>query len=153
MSDIHIGDFYKDAGKMLSILYSSFPRKTTLYVEDISGPDNPDEFGLHSDRFLACFSTMIWLAEAGYLAFDSTIRQEAVDQATLTHKGFLILASRCTVYDDISDDNDPHSELPPSVLEDSHANIMLLRAALKHHNSIEIKKCMHYLLSNDLNFR
>lgn len=160
MSDIHIDDFYKDAGKILSVLYANFPRKTTLYVEDISGEDSPDEFGLHSERFLSCFSTMVWLEETGYLKFDSTIRQEAIDQATLTHRGFLILASRCTIYQQLrpslTDENitkREQGEPSASLIEDSHANIILLRAALKSHSSIEIKRCMYYLLSNDLNYR
>ena len=42
MSDLHIDDFYHDAGLILALLYAVFPRKTTLYVEDISGPDTPD---------------------------------------------------------------------------------------------------------------
>ena len=67
MSDIHIDDFFKDAAKVLLQLFNVFPRKSTVYVEDISGADNPDEFGLHDDRFMACFSTMLWLEEEGYI--------------------------------------------------------------------------------------
>jgi hypothetical protein len=37
MADIHIDDFYRDVAKILIRLYAMFPRKTTPYVEDISG--------------------------------------------------------------------------------------------------------------------
>jgi hypothetical protein len=94
MADLHIDDFYRDVAKIFLRLYAVFPRKTVLYVEDISGPDEPDEFGLHHPRFQACFSTMVWLAEHGYLNFDDNIRQEALDQAVLSQKAFLLLSSR-----------------------------------------------------------
>ncbi|HEY7885928.1 MAG TPA: hypothetical protein VIC08_13375 [Cellvibrionaceae bacterium] len=92
MADIHIADFHKDLAKILCQLYAGFPRKLTLYVEDISGADTPDEFGLHSTRHQACFATLLWLADEGYVRYSDTIRQEAVDQATLTHKGFTLLS-------------------------------------------------------------
>jgi hypothetical protein len=92
VSDIHIDDFYRDAGLILLHLYQAFPHKTAIYVEDISGPDEPDEYGLHSKRYLACLSAMIWLAEQGYLSYESCIRQEAIDQAVLSPKGFTLLS-------------------------------------------------------------
>ena len=91
MSDLHIDDFYRDAAKILAALYGHFPRKTMVHVEDISGPDTPDEFGLHSPRHDACFQTMLWLAHTDYLLFEQTVRQEAIDQVVLTHRGFLLL--------------------------------------------------------------
>lgn len=91
MSDLHIDDFYRDAAKILVALYGHFPRKTMVHVEDISGPDAPDEFGLHSPRHDACFQTMLWLAHTDYLQFEQTVRQEAIDQVVLTHRGFLLL--------------------------------------------------------------
>lgn len=93
MSDLHIDDFYRDAAKILATLYGQFPRKITLYVEDICGPDTPDEFGLHSPRHQACFHTMMWLGSSDYLRYEQAVRQEALDQVTLTHRGFLILGS------------------------------------------------------------
>lgn len=92
MSDLHIDDFYRDAAKALVALYSQFPRRTILYVEDISGPDSPDEFGLHSTRHQACFETLLWLAHSGFLRYEQLVRQEAIDQAVLTHRGFLTLS-------------------------------------------------------------
>ncbi len=93
MRDTHINNFYRDAGLVLQKLYRAFPRKIAIYVEDISGPDEPDEYGLHSSRYLACLSTMLWLGEQDYLSYESTIRQEAIDQAVLTHKGFTLLSA------------------------------------------------------------
>ena len=89
MSDIHIDDFYRDTARILVALYNQFPRKTTLYVEDVAGPDKPDEFGLHSPRHLACLHTILWLAQSDYVRYETLIRQEAVDQIVLSHKGFI----------------------------------------------------------------
>lgn len=91
LDQLHIDDFCKDTAKVFLLLYKSFPQKTILYVEDICGPDEPDEFGLHAPRFQAAFSTVIWLAEADYLAYSSLVLQEAFEQTTLTHKGFTFL--------------------------------------------------------------
>ncbi len=93
MSDLHIDDFYRDAARILAALYAQFPRKATLYVEDICGPDTPDEFGLHSPRHQACFHTMMWLGSCDYLRYEQAVRQEALDQVVLTHRGFLLLSS------------------------------------------------------------
>ena len=96
MSDLHIDDFCKDSAKILVALYAKFPQKLILYVEDIAGPDEPDEFGLHSPRHQACFNTMLWLAETDYISYVQPIRQEALESATLTHRGFTFLTSRDT---------------------------------------------------------
>lgn len=93
MSDLHIDDFYRDAAKILATLYGQFPRKITLYVEDICGPDTPDEFGLHSPRHQSCFHTMMWLGSSDYLSYEQAVRQEALDQAVLSHRGLLVLSS------------------------------------------------------------
>ena len=146
MADIHIADFYKDVARIFAQLYASFPRKTTLFVEDISGPDSPDEFGLHCPRFQACFSTMIWLAEAGYLQFESAIRQEALDQVTLTHKGFTLLFSRTDIEEARFGDRQNSAELPPSVQESYSSNIHLIRQALKSGSSSAIEHVIQLLL-------
>lgn len=99
MSDLHIDDFCKDSAKIILMLYKRFPVKTALYVEDISGPDTPDEFGLHCARFEACFSTLLWLKEWDYIAYNTEIRQEAVDEATLSHRAFLLFSSYDTEAD------------------------------------------------------
>lgn len=93
MSDIHIDDFYKDSAKILVQLYGHFPRRIILYVDDISGPDTPDEFGLHNPRYEACFQTMLWLASTGYIEYGQPVQRDALDQACLSHKAFLLLNS------------------------------------------------------------
>ena len=145
MADLHIDDFYRDVAKIFLRLYAVFPRKTVLYVEDISGPDEPDEFGLHHPRFQACFSTMVWLAEHGYLNFDDNIRQEALDQAVLSQKAFLLLSSRS---DQALTRVEVDESLPPSVVEESRANIAQLRHAMREGSSITLQKCVRYLLAH-----
>ena len=93
MSDINIDDFCKDTARTLVTLYSVFPRQHTLFVEDICGVHEPDEFGVHSDRHLACFHTLLWLAEEGFIRHGDCIRQDAVDRAVLTGRCFSVLCS------------------------------------------------------------
>jgi hypothetical protein len=144
MADLHIDDFYHDVATIFLRLYAVFPRKTILYVEDICGPDQPDEFGLHHPRFEAGFSAMVWLAEQGYLNFQETIRAEALDQAVLSRRGFLLLTSRSEL--DLVKPADP-DRLPPSVAEQFQSNISQLRSALRERSSIQLQKCVTYLLS------
>jgi hypothetical protein len=61
MLDVHIDDFFKDCAVILLHGFKYFPTKQVLYVEDICGPDEADEFGLHSPRHLAGFGAIIWL--------------------------------------------------------------------------------------------
>jgi hypothetical protein len=93
MHELHIGDFYKDTALILATLYKRFPVKSALYIEDICGPDEPDEFGLHSPRHTSCFSSALWLAEENYIRFKDTIRQEALDECVLTQDAFLCLST------------------------------------------------------------
>lgn len=88
MLDVHIDDFFKDCSAILLAGMSHFPRPFTLFVEDISGPDNMDEFGLHSNRHLAALGTVHWLAAEGYIRFSTQDRQESVDDFVLTEKAF-----------------------------------------------------------------
>ncbi|MEK0363735.1 MULTISPECIES: hypothetical protein [unclassified Pseudomonas] len=91
--DLQIDDFQRDAAAGLLMLYQAFPRKITLYVEDLIGHEEPDEFGLPSKRHQSCLAALLWLAEEGYLRFESTIQFLAIDQAVLTEKAFLRLTS------------------------------------------------------------
>jgi hypothetical protein len=147
MADLHIDDFYRDCALIFLRLYTTFPRKTVLYVDDICGPDTPDEFGLHSERHQSCFSAMTWMAEAGYISFTETIREEALDQAVLTQRGFLLLSSRTELELGMPED-EKDDGLPPSVMERSHTNVTQIRRALKAGSSIVIQQVMHYLLSD-----
>lgn len=135
MSDLHISDFYKDASKILLQLYKNFPKKATVLVEDIAGPDSPDDFGLASERHQACFGAMVWLADSGYLQYAETIRQEAIDQAILSHKAFTLLTA--TAYGEEAADKN---------------NIHCLRLALKSGSSNEIEKRMRSLLAQAQHF-
>ena len=143
MSDIHIDDFYRDCALTFLRLYTVFPRKCILYVDDITGPDEPDEFGLHSERFQAGFSTITWLADAGYIQYDEAIKHEALDQAVLSQKAFMVLSSRSELNFGNADEDE---DLPASVMEQSRSNINQLRKALKSGSSIMIKQCVQYLL-------
>lgn len=149
MTDLHIDDFYRDSALIFIRLYNQFPRKLILYVDDICGADTPDEYGLPSDRYQACFSTMVWLGEQGYLTHSGTIRQTAIDQAVLSEKGFLLLSSRSNLQ--LGEAEIINDGLPPSVIEASHSNIMHIRRALKSGSSIMIGQCMRHLLSHSGN--
>ena len=113
-------------------------------MEDVCGPDSPDEYGLHSERYQGCFSAMVWLAEQGYIQFDETVREEALDQAVLSQRGFLLLSSRSELMLGIPEEDEA---LPPSVMERSMSNVMQVRQALKSRSSIMLQQVMHYLLS------
>lgn len=88
MLDVHIDDFFKDCAVILLHGFKYFPAKQVLYVEDISGPDEVDEFGLHSPRHIAAFGAIVWLQEEGYIRFSEIDRQESVDDFVLASKAF-----------------------------------------------------------------
>lgn len=154
MSDLHIDDFCKDIALVLNQLYLMFPRKSSLFVEDISGPDEPDEYGLHSARHMACLSAMLWLAEEGYIRFEDTIRQEAVDQVVLGGRMFSLLSAVATEVS-TSETDDFGSGVPPTIREQvrggfgndvpltvlnaQRTHINRLRLALKSHSSERIR--------------
>ncbi|MBN7798854.1 hypothetical protein [Parahaliea mediterranea] len=143
MADLHIEDFYRDVATIFLRLYAVFPRKTTLYVEDVSGPDQPDEFGLHNPRFQAAFSAIVWLADHGYLYFNDTIREEAVDQVVLSQRAFLLLSApaREPVAPPVEDSG------APSVIAESQTALTQLRYALRQGSSLDIKQAVSDLLS------
>ncbi len=127
MSDLHIEDFFKDSARILLRLYNHFPRPTQLFVEDIIGPEEPDEFGLFSPRYQSCFSTMLWLAHEGYLTYETTIRQDAIDQAVLTAPCLLRLTLPQT-----QDSKDLEAA----------ARVNAIRDALKSQSSAELRRAM-----------
>lgn len=91
MLDVHIDDFFKDCSTILLIGFRRFPRSQTLFVEDISGPDNMDEFGLHSNRHLAALGALEWLREEGYVRYSTMDRQLSVDEFVLSAKALSCL--------------------------------------------------------------
>ena len=136
MSDLHIDDFCKDTAKILTCLFARFPQKSIVYVEDIAGPDSPDEFGLHSPRFMAGFNTLLWLAETDYIQYSQSIRQEALQDVTLSH--------RCFTYLSGPDDaalavmlGDPPATAHTQTL---HSRIDTLRHVLAHESSEQLKQ-------------
>ncbi|MCA0911988.1 hypothetical protein [Marinobacter nauticus] len=150
MADIHVEEFYKDVAIALVQLYMSFPRRVNLFVEDIAGPDEPDEFGLHSKRHMACFGALLWLSEEGLLRYVDTIRQEALDQAVLTREAFIRLsapAPQALLRELSAVSNEP--ELPPSVQKDLSTYIHLLRSALKSGSSSRISLAVQSTFFND----
>ena len=142
--DLQIDDFYKDAAGGLLMLYQAFPRKMALYVEDLIGREEPDEFGLPSKRHQACLGALLWLAEEGYIRFDSTIAYDALDQAVLTEKGFLRLSRGI-----------PHAlregeTLPPSVRR-VHATLAFqLREALAQRHGERTARLTRLLFESTL---
>lgn len=142
MSDINVDDFCKDAGRALLVLYQAFPRPHTLFVEDLCGPDQVDEFGMHSDRHQACFSALLWLAEEGLLRYADTIRQDAVDQAVLTGRAFTLLSAPVPAYQPAN-----AAELPESVRLEQQTHQHRLARALSQRSSTEIRKAVLALLA------
>jgi len=146
MSDIHIDVFYKDACLILLQLYKNFPKKMTMLVEDIAGPDEPDEFGLASERHQACFAAMIWLAEAGYLSYLETIRQEALDQAVLSHKGFTLLTAAPHPPNQLPH-QPPQEQDPIYKFNPPLTHITQLRTALQNASSSQLATAMRDILT------
>jgi hypothetical protein len=156
VADINIENFYRHIAKILSILYASFPSKTPIYVDDVAGIDEPDEYGLHSPTYTAGFYAILWLADEDYVRYSDTIRQDGVDQAVLTHHAFLKLTEvaepiyKPAVYG--SDETNvvsivqPQEDISPSVLEDQKLVINQLRQALKSGDSIAITKVVTHIL-------
>ncbi|NOX51756.1 MAG: hypothetical protein GXP16_14660 [Gammaproteobacteria bacterium] len=142
MSDLHIDEFYTDAAKILVSLFSVFPRPVTIYAADISGPDDGDEYGVHSFRYQACFATLVWLGEEGYLRYQDTIKQDAIDQAVLTSTCFSAMLKHST---SVKLDD---STLPPSVQAQQRTTIYQLQQAVDSKSTIEISAAFQTLLEN-----
>ncbi len=152
MSDLHIDDFYRDTGKILAALFAQFPRRMTLFVEDISGPDTPDEFGLHSPRHEACLHTMLWLAQTGYLKYESLVRQDAIDQVVLTHMAFLALTEHCApaLTTLTADPEDPAvtATLPAPVRAAESLYIYRIRHELRHGTSFSLAEVIRSFMKS-----
>ncbi|WP_417796664.1 hypothetical protein [Stutzerimonas nitrititolerans] len=142
--DLQIEDFYKDVAGGLLLLYQAFPRKTALYVEDLIGHEEPDEFGLPSKRHQGCLGALLWLAEEGYVRFESTIQFQAIDQAVLTEKAFLRLTGSvaCAKIGD--------GGLPPSVLRVQASLAQQLREALRNGHGEQLARLVRVLFESQL---
>ena len=154
MSDINVDDFFKDAARVLLVLYAAFPRRHSVFVEDICGNEEPDEFGLPSDRHLACFGAMLWMGEENLLRFEDTIRSEAIDQAVLTGSCFTLLSvpigNRLSPVVPSGSDVEVSSsttDLPESILIEQSTHIYRIRQALEAKSSKLIRAAMLDLLT------
>ena len=141
MKDINVDDFFNDAARALLTLYQAFPRPLTLFVEDICGPEEPDEFGMHSNRYLACFGALIWLGEEGFLRFENTINSEAIEQAVLTGRCFTLLL--CPA----ASNRALPAGLPDSIRNEQSSRVFGLQEAVRHRSSFEIRTVMLDLLA------
>ena len=143
MYDIHIEEFFLDCTKILKQIYQAFPKNTNVYVEDISGPDQADEYGLHSDRFQSCFGAMLWLEHEKFIRFESTMRQEAIDQANLSAKGLRMMASICNdeYLNSLSDKISPKTDNLKG-----RPNIDTLRHIQQYGTSSQLALAVQYLL-------
>jgi hypothetical protein len=141
MADLHIDEFYADSAKAILALHRSFPRPIVLYVEDICGPDEPDEYGVHSPRHQSCLAAILWLAEEGYIRYTETIRSEAVDQAVLTGRCFAALHGEAdgVVASDVG-------EVSPSVHKRRSSVVYRLEQAVRSKSSSEIEAAFLPLL-------
>ena len=145
MSDINIDDFCRDTARVLTTLYSVFPRPHTLFVEDICGAHEPDEFGVHGARHLTCFHTMLWLADENFIRFADSIRQEAVDQAVLTGRCFSLLCSAPGSFT-LAKSEEEADDLPESVRLARTMTVNQLTAALRSRSSNQIRGVVFDLL-------
>lgn len=161
MADINVENFYRHIAKILHILYTHFPTRAALYVDEVAGIDEPDEYGLHSPTYTAGFFAMLWLADEGFIKYADTIRQDGIDQAFLTHRAFLILTQPTDkMINDFNQDKEgdspqdnsnvvslqPVEDISPSLQEEKKLVISQLRTALKSGSSIAINKVVDYIL-------
>lgn len=142
--DLQIDEFYKDCAAGLLQLYLVFPRRTALYVEDLIGLEETDEFGLPSKRHQSCLGALLWLADEGYLRFDSTIRYEALDQAVLSQKGFLRLSRA------VPRTLRAPGSLPEAVLRVHNTLAWQLREALSSGHSERVARLTQLLFDSNL---
>lgn len=140
--DLHIDDFYRDAAVGLNILYQAFPRKIALYIDDIIGYHEPDEVGLPQLRHQQCLSTLLWLADEGFIRYESLISFTALDQACLTAKAFTKLNA---LTNDVSAQI---TELPHSIARVKGNLVNQLREAIQNQDSERLALLFPKLLSN-----
>jgi len=129
MNDIYIEDFHRDVAITMIRLYASFPRPAALYVDDIAGFDDPDEFGVQSERHQRCLGSLIWLGEEGLIRYRDLIGIEGIDAAVLTLRGFRAL----------------HEGQGPNI---EQLTINSIRDALRERNSEAVKRSVQRLFGS-----
>lgn len=132
MLDLHIEDFCHDTVKTLLRLYQAFPSKHSVYIDDIAGPMELDEYGLPSDRHQRCLGAMLWLQQEKMILVDDVIPQQAIDQASLTLTCYRALTQQRFI------------EQKPSQFVDA------FRDALAEGSSEKIKRVAHEFLDSFL---
>jgi hypothetical protein len=83
-ADIHIDEFNRDSAIAILRLYNSFPHPMALYVDDITRVDDPDEYGVISDRHQRCIGALLWLAEEKIIRYRDTIGFDGIEQAIIS---------------------------------------------------------------------
>ncbi|SRR5690554_6921686 len=139
--DLHIDDFYSDTARCLVSLYQNFPRKTTLYVDDFVGVLPRDEVGLPHPRHLQCLSSLLWLAEEGYIRYQDSIRQDALDQVELSRNAFLRLSTTAHPFTNAID-----PQLPRSILRVQGSLVQQMRRHLHSGDSEELIAVVRFFL-------
>lgn len=135
MAHAHISHFCFDSANILVQLYRRFPRPQAVYVSDIAGVEERDEVGLYSQRHMACLSTLMWLADEGFLRYTTLIYEEGIEQAVLTHPIFVLLS---------------HERVPNPLGDGSTPWINALEDALKAKEHERIKALMHHFMAHAL---
>ena len=141
--DLHIDDFYQDAAQGLVSLYQAFPRKITLYLDELVGVLPTDEVGLPHPRQRQCLSTLLWLASEGYIRYSHTVGYDALDQAELTEKAFIRLSSTQHPF------NSHLSQLPPSVFRSRGSLVQQIRQHVQEQSSEDTIHVMRYFFSSE----
>lgn len=97
MSPVNIDEFHYVTSEVLCQLYSVFPVRHLLLVEDLIGPIQWDMTGLPDRKSQACFETLIWLSAHDLLTFRSIEpRNIGIEGAVLTQKAFVLLTGSVT---------------------------------------------------------
>jgi hypothetical protein len=138
MIDVNIDDFYHDVAVTLLSLYQQFPLKISLYIEDICGPDEADEFGLHSRRHLACAASLEWMFDEGFIRYSDIVKLESAEDCTLTQQAFRKLA-----FPNVGGNRTKVS----SIEKQQSSLVYRLHQAIKDQSSIEVRDLIeeHFL--------
>ena len=134
---LNIDDFCRDVARAVVMLAAQFPRPLNLFVEDVYQSEETDEFGLHSDRFLACFSALLWLADEGLIRYTDTVRTECLEQAVLTSAALRALLVPTAL-----------DEANPSLSVDASTLLEQLRGALRARSSTDVRLHVLSLLAH-----